>query len=76
MRGNEKRTKGRGEVSGRGSMRCSACSLTDLWISLLSARGWLRRLTRAASGCWDGEGRKDGRQNGGDVRGEFAEGAV
>ncbi|EGI62049.1 hypothetical protein G5I_09629 [Acromyrmex echinatior] len=47
-------------------MRCSACSLTDLWISLLSARGWLRRLTRAASGCWDGEGRKGGRQNGGD----------
>lgn len=25
-------------------------SLTDLWISLLSGRGWLRRLTRAASG--------------------------
>ncbi|KYN13960.1 hypothetical protein ALC57_14034 [Trachymyrmex cornetzi] len=53
--------KGKGEVPGRGSTRCSACSLTDLWISLLSARGWLRRLTRAASGCRNGEGRKGGR---------------
>ncbi|KYN07344.1 hypothetical protein ALC62_01546 [Cyphomyrmex costatus] len=46
------KNKGRGEVPGRSSTGCSACSLTDLWISLLSARGWLRRPTRAASGCW------------------------
>lgn len=30
--------------------QCVPYSLTDLWISLLSTRGWLRRLTRAASG--------------------------
>ncbi|KYQ51182.1 hypothetical protein ALC60_09647 [Trachymyrmex zeteki] len=49
-------------------MGCSACSLTDLWISLLSARGWLRRLTRAASGCWMEKGERRVGQNGGDVR--------
>ncbi|KYN40263.1 hypothetical protein ALC56_05208 [Trachymyrmex septentrionalis] len=39
------------------------CSLTDLWISLLSARGWLRRLTRAASqAAGMEEGEKGGRQ--------------
>lgn len=68
--------EGRGEVPGRGSMGCSACSLTDLWISLLSARGWLRRLTRAASGCWMEKGERRVGQNGGDVREGFAEGAV
>ena len=72
--------RGRGEVPGRGSMRCS---LTDLWISLLSARGWLRRLTRAASqAAGMEEGEKGGRQRmggggrgeEGDVSGGFAEG--
>lgn len=59
--GRKREEKGEREIKEEGSERgtwtrwrgvCSACSLTDLWISLLSARGWLRRLTRAASGFW------------------------
>lgn len=56
------RNKGRRGSWTRRRGVCSSCSLTDLWISLLSARGWLRRLTRAASDFWIERERGSGSQ--------------